>query len=169
MDALIFCKNSLACLQNSGVSVCMQILTVTWSQVMLEHIGYAVMYTTFLQDLTQPEPSTSTPVVLNLPNVWHLNTVPHTVLPSNQKIIFLLLCDYNFIIVTNWNVTIWYVTLVIIQPQRGQNPQTENHCSKCPAWCAVPRSSISLIPWGMTNCFLLSAIQKNQTPVWILR
>lgn len=57
---------------------------------MLEYTGYAIVYTAFLQDLTQPEPSTSMAAVLNLPNVWHFNTVPHTVLTSNQKIILLL-------------------------------------------------------------------------------
>jgi hypothetical protein len=47
-----------------------------------------------------------TTVVLNLPNVWLLNTVPHVVVTPSHKFISFLLHNYNFVTVMNHNANI---------------------------------------------------------------
>ena len=62
------------------------------------------------------------------------NTVPQVVVTRTIKLFLLLLHNYTFAIVMNWNVNIcvfWWSQVTPVKgsfyPQRGQNPQVEKH------------------------------------------
>lgn len=55
-------------------------------------------------------------VVFNLPNVSTLYTVPQVVVNPNHKIILLLIQNYNFSTIMNYNANIWNVGYLTYDP-----------------------------------------------------
>jgi hypothetical protein len=66
---------------------------------------------------------------LTFPNAVTVNTV-HVVLTPSHNIILLLLHNYNFATVMNYNVNISYAGYLTCDPQRSCDPKVEDHCSR---------------------------------------
>lgn len=82
-------------------------------------------------------------VVFNLPNVSTLYTVPQVVVNPNHKIILLLIQNYNFSTIMNYNANIWNVGYLTYDPWRGHDPQVRNH------WFSVLASGVFTL--GVTD------------------
>ena len=51
--------------------------------------------------------------------------------PLVIKLFSLILHNYNFATIMNHNINIWYIGYLVFNPQRGRDPQVENHTALC--------------------------------------
>lgn len=59
---------------------------------------------------------------------WPFNTIPHTVVTPNYKIILLLFHHNSFATIMNPNVNMWCIGCLVCDTQRDFKPQIENCC-----------------------------------------
>lgn len=80
------------------------------------------------------------------------NTISHSVVTPNHKIILLLLHNYKFVTVMNHSGNIQYAGYLICDPQRGLNLHVENHHCKL-SLCHTCSKHIVSVNWYIAILF----------------